>query len=131
MKYFLLVLMLTAIYSCNTKSTKQVNKERLEKLADRSCRATSIRKQRFVLADNIRFMQDSLSKAKNKADSARFQSRLAEYLKQKDILLKTSLALADTIRMQLDSLLPYSDKAAQKQFTASLDSILRSKGCDK
>jgi hypothetical protein len=131
MKYFLFILMLTGIYSCNTKSTKQVNKERLEKLADRSCRATSIRKQRFVLADNIRFTQDSLSKAKNKADSTLFQGRLAEYLKQKDILLKTSLALADTIRMQLDSILPYSDKTAQKRFTASLDSILRSKGCDK
>ncbi|MDB5133122.1 MAG: hypothetical protein JWR02_2871 [Mucilaginibacter sp.] len=132
MKYFLFILVFAGVCSCKTKSSPaQVNKAKLEQLADRSCRATSIREQRYALADKIRFTQDSLSKTKNRAGSQSLQSRLNGYLKQKEILLKTSLALADTIRMQLDSLLPYSDKAAQKRFTASLDSILKSKGCDR
>lgn len=130
MKYILFILILAGVCSCNTKSSTKVSHAKLEQLADRSCRATVIRQQRYALADNIRFTQDSLAKAKDKAESQRLQGRLNEYLKQKGILLKTSLALADTIRMQLDSLLPYSDKAAQHRFTASLDSILRSKGCN-
>jgi hypothetical protein len=130
MKYFLFILVLAGVCSCKTKSSStQVNKAKLEQLADRSCRATSIREQRYTLADKIRFTQDSLAKTKNRAGSQRLQSRLNGYLQQKDILLKASLALADTIRMQLDSLLPYTDKAAQKRFTALLDSMMKAKGC--
>jgi hypothetical protein len=129
MKYILFILVLAGVCSCNTKSPMQTNQAKLEQLADRSCRATDIRQQRFALADKIRFTQDSLAKAKNGAGSQRLQSRLKGYLEQKNILLKASLALADTIRVQLDSLLPYTDKAAQKRFTAALDSIIKAKGC--
>ncbi|GAC1302210.1 MAG: hypothetical protein NVSMB24_06440 [Mucilaginibacter sp.] len=131
MKYILFILLIAGICSCSTKPPATVSHAKLEQLADRSCRATVIRQQRYALADSIRFTQDSLAKTKDKSQSQRLQGRLNGYLKQKGILLKTSLALADTIRMQLDSLLPYTDKAAQKRFTASLDSILRSKGCNK
>ncbi len=131
MKYLLFVLIISGICSCNNKPASQLDKSRLEQLAVRSCRAKTIRKQRFILADKIRFTQDSLAKTKNAADAKRFQSKLTDYLKQKSVLLKASLSLADTIRMQMDSLVPYTDKAAQKRFTASFDSILKAKGCNR
>jgi hypothetical protein len=130
MKYVFFITMLLGIFSCTTSThSLTLDKAKLEQLANCSCRATTIRKERFELADNIRFTQDSLSKAKTKSESERLQRRLQGYLKQKDVLLKHSLALADTIRTQLDSLVPYTNKQAQKKFKASLDSSLASKGC--
>lgn len=126
-KLFYCVL-LAACCACNRPATVD-NKAKLEQLADRSCRAISIRKQRFLLADQIRFAQDTLLQTKSKADSDRLQVRLKIYLTQKPELLKQSLALADTIHRQLDSLMPYTDKVAQKRFTKSLDSLLAKKGC--
>ena len=102
----------------------------MELLADRSCRAISIRKERFKTADRIRYAQDTLLHTKSKADSGRLQKRLTGLLKEKGILLKESLALADTIRMQLDTLMPFTDKAAQQRFTSSLNSLLKKKGCN-
>ncbi len=129
MKYFLVILLVVWVCSCNTKSSTQVNRAKLEQLAERSCRAVGIQKQRYRLADKIRFTNDSLGDKKNRFGAAGMQSRLKGYLRQKDSLLKVSITLADTIRMQLDSLLPYTDKKAQKRFAASLDSILKAKGC--
>lgn len=102
----------------------------MNRLADRTCRAISIRQQRFDLANKIRFAQDTLALSKNKNDSIRLQNCLKLYLNQKDALLTSSLQLADTIRRQLDSLVPYTDQAAQKRFKARLDSLLKRKGCE-
>ena len=129
MKHVITGLLLVIIFSCNKPASDK--KEKLEQLADRTCRAIGIRQQRFTLANQIRFTQDTLSATKSKADSDRLQKRLAIYFKEKDVLLKESLALADTIRLQLDSVMPYSNKTAQNHFTASLDSLLAKKGCLK
>jgi len=119
------------VISCNKPTPKNVGKaNRLDLLADRSCRAISIRQQRFALANKIRFATDTLASLKGKADTMRLHNKLQVCLGQKDSLLKASLALADTIRMQLDSMMPYSDKPAQKRFTAKLDSIIKAKGCE-
>jgi hypothetical protein len=118
---------LLLIVSCSQSSKN--NDSAVNLLADRSCRAISIRQQRFELANKIRFAQDTLAQAKNKNDSRRLGNELKLYFSQKDVLLKESLCLADTIRKQLDSLVPYTDKAAQKRFTARVDSLLAKKGC--
>lgn len=128
MKLSLALLFLGMLAGCH-KTLTSASEYRLNILADRSCRAVSIRKERFVLADKIRFAQDTLARTKSKADSARLQASLVLYLKQKDILLKASIRLADTIHRQLDSLVPYNNKAAEKRFTARLKGLLAKKGC--
>jgi len=130
MKYIVIIPLLLALFSCNKAGKAgNANKEKMEQLADRSCRAKSLNKQRFALADSIRFAQDTLGHAKTTADSARLQGRLKVYLAHKAVLLKQSLALADSIRMQMDSLVPYTDKAAENRFNASFDSLLVKRGC--
>jgi hypothetical protein len=127
MRIIICCLGLLLIVSCSQSSKN--NDSAVNLLADRSCRAISIRQQRFELANKIRFAQDTLAQAKNKNDSRRLGNELKLYFSQKDVLLKESLCLADTIRKQLDSLVPYTDKAAQKRFTARVDSLLAKKGC--
>lgn len=123
--------LVVVVMSCNNPAPKNTGKDgRFDRLADRSCRAISIRQQRFALANQIRFATDTLATLKGKNDTMRLHNELQICLRQKDSLLKASLALADTIRMQLDSMMPYSDKAAQKQFTAKLDSTLKARGCE-
>lgn len=117
------------LMSCNNHLSSQNNDSKMELLANRSCRAISIRQQRFALADKIRFAMDTLAHTKSKSDSVRLQSDLNKYSKQKDTLLKESLSLADTIHRQLDSIMPYTDKVAQKRFTAKLNALLSKKGC--
>src|ERR1700761_2938595 len=100
----ILLMLLIAVVSCNKATSNKDAKMNL--LADRTCRAISIRQERFALANKIRFAQDTLSQTKNKSDSIRLQARLKIYLNEKPILLKESLSLADTIHKQLDSLIP-------------------------
>lgn len=119
---------LVVFCACNN-SPKIDTKAKLEQLADRSCRAIGIRKQRYMLADQIRFTQDTIMQTKNKVESERLQKKLKIYLEQKPKLLRASLLLADTIKRQIDSIFPFTDKIARNKFTSSLDSILVKKGC--
>lgn len=127
MKKISFCFLLAVFCSCN-KSVPD-NHKKLENLADNTCRAIDYRKQRYSVANQIRFAQDTLMQTKSKVDSDRLQKRLQMLSGKKSILLKESLSLADTIRLQLDSLMPYTDKQAQKRFTVSLDSILAKRGC--
>ena len=127
MRALLLSLLLLTAISCNKLPSN--NTKRIDLLANRMCRAMSIRQERFELANKIRFAQDTLAATKNKSDSARLTKDLALYLKQKPLLLKESLSLADTIHRQLDSLVPYTDKAAEERFNTQLDTLLSRKGC--
>ena len=127
MKYILFFLLPIVIISCNKPAPD--NARKMDLLADRMCRAITIRQQRFELANKIRFAQDTLQGTKSKTDSVRLAKSLAEYLKQKPLLLKESLSLADTIHHQLDSLVPYTDKSAEKRFNTQLDTLLSKKGC--
>lgn len=130
MKQIVIIPLLLALFACNNAGKAgNTNREKMEQLADRSCRAKSLNKQRFALADSIRFAQDTLGHSKTAADSARLQARLKVCLAHKAVILKQSLALADTIRLQMDSLIPYTDKAAERRFNASFDSLLAKKGC--
>ncbi|MDF2432476.1 MAG: hypothetical protein JWP44_2107 [Mucilaginibacter sp.] len=134
MKIVTCLLMAMIICSCHQRDSfthhdAVIHNAKLDQLAERTCRAIIIRQQRFALANNIRFTQDSLTSVNFRSDSHRLQDRLKKYMRQKDSLLKASLSLADNIRLQLDSLIPYGDKGAQKRFTITLDSLLVKKGC--
>lgn len=120
---------LLLLASACQRSESNRNSARLELLASRSCRAESIREQRFTLANQIRFADDSIAKTKDPATRQRLEKEMKGYLLRKDSLLKHSLSLADTIRIQLDSLMPAGDKAAQKAFGRTLDSLMKAKGC--
>ena len=122
--FFLLMLLAAA---CNRPSASSDAKMNL--LANRTCRAITIRQKRFALANQIRFTLDTLAGTKSKIDSDRLQASLTGFSKQKAILLKESLRLADTIHKQMDTLVPYSSKAAEKRFTAQLNALLEKKGC--
>lgn len=123
--FFLLLIISTGCH----KHQSTVSDHQLNELANCSCKAISLRKQRFELANKIRFLQDTLGDPKRKGDYPRLRADLALDLKQKDILLKSSLLLADTIHHKLDSIMPYNDKEAQKRFTIQLKNILAKKGC--
>jgi hypothetical protein len=123
--YWLLVV---ACSACNKPVPD--NHKKLEQLADKTCRAIDYRKQRFSLANQIRFAEDTLMQTKSKIDSDRLNKRLAVLAKEKETVLEKSLSLSDSIRMQLDSLIPYTNKDAQKRFTGELNRLLAQKGCN-
>lgn len=127
MKTLISFLLLITFLSCNRVPPDDDVKIRL--LADHTCKAISIRRERFELADKIRFTQDTLAQVKNKNSATRLQNNLKLFMIRKAALMGASLRLADTIHRELDAMVPYRDKAAQKRFNARLDSLLTERGC--
>ena len=131
MKRAILILFLAAMFGCKnaaTGSRRNLDTTAINELADRMDRAMMIRKQRFALANAIRFTQDTLGASKSAADRARLQNRLNTYLKQKQALFSESITLADTIHRQMDSLVPYTDKTKEQAFNDLLNKTLAKKG---
>jgi len=122
-----LVFLLFILFSCHT--LKKDYQKSLNFLAVKTCKAITIRKQRFALADEIRFIQDTLATTKNSHKSVILKDKLSRLLKYKDKIIQQSLLLADTIRVKLDSMNSFYDKAEMKHFNSSLDSILTKKNC--
>lgn len=127
-----MILFLFVLFSCKnarTGNSAGLDTTAINQLAGRVCRAIQIRKQRFSLANSIRFTQDTLATAITPTEHRRLQTRLDDYLKQKTVLFRESVTLADTIHRQMDSIVPYTDKAKEKAFNARLNSLLAQKGC--
>lgn len=127
MRTLISFLLLVTFLSCSRVSPD--DDANIGLLADHTCKAISIRRERFALADQIRFIQDTLAQAKNKSSVARLQNNLKLFMIRKAALSEASLRLADTIHRELDAMVPYRDKAAQKRFNARLDSLLAKRGC--
>lgn len=69
-------------------------------------RAITLREQRFALANEIRFTQDTLLRTDSgDARAAELEAKLKVFAARKDSLLVASLALADTIKQNLDSII--------------------------
>lgn len=100
-----------------------------ESFSDLECRAIDLRRQRYELADEIRFAQDTLMHAKT--DTMRISVKLNQMQIERENLTAKSLELADTIRLQLDSLMKFVLKNPEdkQQFSKVLDSVLIAKGC--
>lgn len=102
-----------------------------ESMADMECRAISIREQRFALANEIRFAQDTLLREKSPIKIARLKTKLALLNTQKEVIYQQSMKTADSIKAQLDSLQEkqLTDSTARRSFSEALKSALKERGC--
>ncbi len=116
--------------SCNRKSKLD---DKVTYIANLECRAMVMREQRFALANQLRFAQDTLSTTKYSSDSQRLSNEIQTFSQEKNSLLQHSLQLADSIHLQLDSLrkFVFTEKNDKKQFEQKLNEALRRKGCLK
>jgi hypothetical protein len=97
------------------------------------CQAIELRKERFALADSIRFTEDTLLSANG--DSVvinRLSEKLKRYGERKELLVKSSLDLADVIRLRLDSLIhnELKDLERRKMFDEALKREVEERGCE-
>jgi len=115
--------------SCNTG--KPELSTMVNDFADLECRAVLLREQRFALANQIRFTEDTLLHTANKADTVRLRSNLATFAGQRETLTQHSLALADTIHTILDSLMKkhLTEKDDKTKFNEMLNNTLKDRGC--
>lgn len=75
-------------------------------IADMEMRAITLREERFALANDIRYTQDTLLRTDSAApEAAALQERLQVMAVRKDSLTKASLALADTIKRSLSAII--------------------------
>ncbi len=125
------VVLAILFFSCQ-QSAKHA-KSSVMRMADLECRAISLREQRFALANEIRFAQDTLLHFSTTKDTATLSDSLQIFLQKKEILLQASLQLADTIHKQLDSLRKFSFKNVDDKhaFDKKLSEELKRRGCSK
>ena len=123
------LLVVVGLMSC--KEQKSVDAE-VQGMADLECRAIELRKERFKLADNIRFAQDSLIHTKSHTDSVRIAQELDAFTKHKQELLDSSNQLADSIKQQLDSLQKFILQKEEDKtfFNQKLSTELHNRGCE-
>ena len=105
--------------------------KKANEIAGLECRAISLREQRFALANQFRFTQDSLLHLTSSADSAHLIQEISVYTSEKNKLLQQSLQLADTIHLALDSLRKYvfTSPDDKKLFDQKLKNALKERGC--
>ncbi|GEO08549.1 hypothetical protein [Segetibacter aerophilus] len=129
-RFLLLTTLLTA-FSCKDEKTNV--KVLVNKFADLECRAMTLREQRFELANQLRFTQDTLMQRSKQADTTRLQSRLIAFNQQKEIMLKQSLLLADSIHTSLDDIMKnqLASKSEKQAFNDMLNEALVQRGCIK
>ena len=104
-----------------------------ELMADLECKAITLREQRFTLANQIRFTQDTLLKPVSTQDSSRLEQKLFYLNSQKELLTNHSLLLADTIHNQLDSLRKFFFKkeSDRTNFDQKLNELIAKRGCKR
>lgn len=119
-----------SLFSCKSRMTDI--KAMADQFADMECRAITLREQRFNLANDIRFTQDTLMHTKNTSDTMRLHLKLEAFDKQKEVTLKQSLSLADSIHTQLNQMKEkLTDKNDRAKFEEMLNSNLQQRGCVK
>lgn len=100
--------------------------------ADLECRAIELRKQRYQLADDMRFTEDTmLADTSTEATKARLKSKLDALDAGKGGVVGHGLALADTIQKTLDSLIngPLQNVDDRREFDKLLEAELQKRGC--
>jgi hypothetical protein len=119
------------ICSCTSKSEQSSLKEIVDDFAQLECRAIALREQRFALANQIRFTQDTLLHASANSDTARLNAKLKALNVEREHTTQRSLVLADSIKQRLDSLMSkYLTKVDDKeQFNQMLHAALENMHC--
>lgn len=131
LKFLLLLVVVSLAVSC--KNEKTDIKALVDEFANLECRAMTLREQRFELANQLRFTQDSLLLKGNKADTIGLNLKLATLNKQKEAMLKQSLSLADSIRTTLTGLMKNQlvTENDKQTFNEMLNKTLVERGCIK
>lgn len=102
------------------------------KFSDLECRAYALREERFLLADKMRFAQDSIDdKSTTTFARQKLQDSLKNWLAMKQDILAQSLRLADTIKFQLDSIIKIKLRTQEnlKRFDEALTIELSRRNC--
>jgi hypothetical protein len=133
MKSFFLLTAFSAasfFFSCGTHS-KAVIEKSVAQFADLECEAIQLRKQRFSLADEIRYTEDTLQRAPNETATAELRQKLALLNTQKLQLTNDSRAMAERIKEHIDSLMASVLKTGEEKeaFNTELTKVLKQKNC--
>ncbi len=125
-KRCIIFVLILSFFSISCHHADPIN-EKAMRIADLESRAIALRKNRFLLADKIRFTEDTLLNVNFKADSMRLKQNLVLFEKEKNGLLQSSLRLADTIHLALDSLRKYTfrNKEDKIRFNDKLNELLQ------
>ena len=129
-----LLLFTNFLFSC-TGTTSESREPSLEAIvndfAPLECRAVALREQRFALANQIRFTEDTLRSIADKKDTLRLHAILADLNDRRTTTTQQSLQLADSIKHTLDSLMNnYLTTAEEKEkFNEMLHATLKSMHC--
>lgn len=101
--------------------------------ATMECEAIRLRKERFLLADQIRFTQDSLALTKKESERAKLKNKLVDFDQKKALLVEQSVNLADSIKTTLRNLFSQELKAKENKeaFNGLLQDELRKRGCEE
>ena len=116
------------IVGCSNKPSKD---SIIDDFANIECRAMQLKNQRFKLADEIRFTQDTIIQLQQSGDTLLLHERLIKMYQQKELLHAKSSQLADSIKLKMDVIAAtfLSDKNKELDFNRKLDSILILKSC--
>lgn len=116
------------VFSCKNKVSLDST---INDFANTECRAMQLRSQRFKLADNIRFTQDSIIQKTQSGDTLQLHEKITKMYMEKELLFIQSSRLADSIKVQFDLIMStdLTDKNKELAFNRKLDSILIIKGC--
>ena len=116
------------VFSCKNKTSLDST---INDFANTECRAMQLRSQRFKLADNIRFTQDSIIQKSHSGDTLQLHEKITKMFMEKELLFIQSSRLSDSIKVQLDLIMStyLTDKNKELTFNRKLDSILIIKGC--
>jgi hypothetical protein len=126
LKHLLVGLCIVILSSCEFKHNQA---SLFNSFIDKTCRAITLREQRYSVADQIRKKEDSLLRSPNASYAQRLEHDLTVLNKTKNLLLAKSLSLADSISSQIDSLKPYTDKQTLQNFANSLNDTLTRNRC--
>lgn len=131
--YFFFIFIFCSATSCNNNEIKKKPDIQAigEYFADIECRAIQLREHWFHLANEIRFIQDTIAKKNDKVEKARLKRKLEELNILKESILQSSLTIADSIHQILDSLNRQylNDTANKRKFNEVLKSMLQKRGC--
>lgn len=119
-----------ALFAC--QSPKPDFESIVNDFADLECRAIELRKQRYQLADEMRFADDTMiADTSSEETKARLKEKLMRLDAGKDGMVNHGLALADTIQKELAALIegPLKNVDDRREFDHLLEEELHKRGC--
>ena len=122
LKYSIPFLLLLAACSNNNGKDEAQWPIDMDELVSLHCKSIELKNARFLLADSIRFVQDSirLNESNTNRDLTAFINKLEQFEAQKEILSKESYALSDSIEAKMDVVIRTLNVDEKRVFNDSL-----------